>query len=183
MSHVHESAGFSIPREPRFHPRGSRGGGSNIAAGRVARQSSEMRGQGKAEHRGWSPASNALDGTSTPSMTGLGDGSWWEVDLGASLRVTSVNAELVDVPCPYWIIVSSVPLPAEPASLEASLAVACEYSRHTTGDGKWDVNKTAAIARYVRVQLEGTGESVPSCQSRWEMTRVPDGFVVEALGK
>jgi hypothetical protein len=132
--------------------------GANLAAGRIAAQSST-----------YAPASRAVDGNtdgdffhaSVTHTWGAETNPWWEVDLGSSTAINSIviwnrtdccKERLAD----YWIFVSDTPFTASdtPTSLR-------------TRAGTWSVHRTSqpdpasaigvsAQGRYVRVQLNAS---------------------------
>ncbi len=118
---------------------------------------------------GATDASNAVDGNTAGvytagalTHTGLDANAWWQVDLGASATVSSINiwgradccgSRLSD----YWVFVSDTPFgPADtPATLQSRAGT---YSSHQTVQPNPGAIVTipGAQGRYVRVQLSGT---------------------------
>ena len=134
----------------------------DVAVNKAATQSSTYQ-------PGFTGASKAVDGNTdgiyadgSLTHTNLDANAWWEVDLGASVTVSSIGiwnrtdccgSRLSD----YWVFVSNTPfLPTDtPTTLQNRAGT---YSSHQTTQP----NPSASIAvpsaqgRYVRVQLSGT---------------------------
>jgi hypothetical protein len=138
------------------------GGGSNLALGKTATQSSTIAGYATAG------ASSAVDGNldgnffdGSVTATNADLNAWWQVDLGASAVVSSVvvfnrtdccASRLND----FWVFISDTPFLATdtPATLQNRAGT---FASHQTAAP----NPSTTIAgpaqgRYVRVQLSGT---------------------------
>ena len=139
------------------------GGGSNLALGKTATQSSTLPG-----YTTTGPAAAVdgnIDGTFTDgsvTATNQDANAWWQVDLGASAAVSSVivwnrtdccGARLTD----FWVFVSNTPfLPTDtPATLQNRAGT---FSSHQTSapNPSTTIAANGAQGRYVRVQLTGT---------------------------
>jgi hypothetical protein len=137
------------------------GGGTNLAQGKSATQSSTLLGFAT------TGASRAVDGNTDGNFfngsvthTNLETNPWWQVDLGVSAIVNSVaiwnrtdccSDRLSD----YWVFVSDTPFgPADtPATLQNRVGT---FSSHqTTAPNSSTVNAAGTQGRYVRVQLAG----------------------------
>ena len=137
------------------------GATGNLALGRYAEQSSIA---------GASTADRAVDGNTngvwaagSVTHTDLAVNSWWQVDLGASGTISSINVwNRVDC-CGdrlsnYWVFVSDTPF--APSDTPLTLATRPQtWSRHQTSAPAPNTAITvpAVTGRYVRVQLDGTG--------------------------
>ena len=136
------------------------GGGANLAQGQPASQSSTLPGS--------PPASVAVDGNTDGSFgdgsvtaTNLDNNPWWQVDLGSSASINSINiwnrtdccgSRLND----YWVFVSNAPFAATDAP--GMLAGKVAFSSHQTTAPNPSVSiPVNAQGRYVRVQLTGPG--------------------------
>jgi hypothetical protein len=134
-------------------------GGTNLAQGKAATQSSTLPGYLT------SGASAAVDGNTDGSFfdgsvtaTNLDPNPWWQVDLGASAAVSSVviwnrtdccGSRLND----YWVFISDTPfLPTDtPSTLQGRPGT---FSSHqTTAPTPSTTIAAGAEGRYVRVQL------------------------------
>ncbi|MBZ5590850.1 MAG: discoidin domain-containing protein [Acidobacteriia bacterium] len=130
----------------------------DLAVGKKATQSSA----------GLAPASYAVDGNTdgnfndhSVSSTGNNANAWWQVDLGASVSISSITiwnrtdsgqTLLND----YWVFVSNTPFAAtdKPATLSKRAAT---WSSHQTTVPSPSATINAGVqGRYVRVQLTGT---------------------------
>jgi uncharacterized repeat protein (TIGR01451 family) len=137
------------------------GAGSNLAAGKLATQSSTLPGIATAG------AASAVDGNTdgqffdgSVTATNLDNNPWWQVDLGASAAVSSIviwnrtdccGSRLND----YWVFVSDTPfLPTDtPATLQFRAGTFA--SHQTTAPNPSIPIAAVAQGRYVRVQLSG----------------------------
>ena len=138
------------------------GGGSNLALGKTATQSSTIAGYATAG------ASSAVDGNldgnffdGSVTATNADLNAWWQVDLGASAVVSSVvvfnrtdccASRLND----FWVFISDTPfLPTDtPTTLQNRAGT---FSSHQTSPPNPSTTLAAAAqGRYVRVQLSGT---------------------------
>jgi hypothetical protein len=150
------SASFSLTNAPRA------GGGTNLALGKVASQSSTIAGAPSAA------AASAIDGNTdgafydgSVTATNLDTNAWWQVDLGASATINSIviwnrldccSSRLND----YWVFVSDTPfLPTDtPTTLQNRAGT---FSSHQTSAPSPSTTILGANeGRYVRVQLTGT---------------------------
>jgi hypothetical protein len=135
----------------------------NVAVGKAATQSSTLSGFGTT-----TVASSAVDGNTdgnffhgSVSHTNLETNAWWQVDLGASVTVSSVTVwnrtdccsdRLTD----YWLFVSNTPFLATdtPTTLQGRAGT---FSSHqTTFPNPSATIPVNAAGRYVRVQLSGS---------------------------
>jgi protocatechuate 3,4-dioxygenase beta subunit len=139
------------------------GGGSNLALGKLATQSSTLAGYAST---GPSAAVDGItDGNFTNgsvTATNADLNAWWQVDLGTSAAISSVvifnrtdccGTRLSD----YWVFISNTPfLPTDtPATLQNRAGT---FSSHqTTAPNPSTTITTGGVqGRYVRVQLTGT---------------------------
>ena len=133
-------------------------GGSNLAAGKSASQSSTYPGY---------PASLAVDGntdgvvshSSVTVTAGTDTYPWWQVDLGSSASVSSISVWNRTDCCgsrlgDYWVFVSDTPFSAAdtPATLQGRAGT---WSSHqtTAPSPSTSIPASGAQGRYVRVQL------------------------------
>jgi hypothetical protein len=143
---------FLVPPQPV--------GGTNLAQGKAASQSSTFPGYPTAV------AASAVDGNTdgnffdgSVTATNLDPNPWWQVDLGASATVNSIviwnrtdccGSRLND----YWVFVSDTPfLPTDtPATLQFRAGT---FSSHQTAAPNLSTTivTSGAQGRYVRVQL------------------------------
>jgi hypothetical protein len=136
-------------------------GGSDLAQGKAATQSSTLPGYpttGAAGAVDGNIDGNFFDGSVT--HTNLDTNAWWQVDLGGSSSIGSIvvwnrtdccGSRLND----YWVFVSDTPfLPTDtPATLQG---MAGTFSSHqTAAPNPSTVIAAGAEGRYVRVQLTG----------------------------
>jgi hypothetical protein len=137
-------------------------GGTNLAQGKAATQSSTLLGFAT------SGAGRAVDGTTDGNFfngsvthTNLDANAWWQVDLGASALVNSViiwnrtdccGTRLND----YWVFISDTPFSPNdtPATLQNRAGT---FSSHqtTAPSPSMTIPAGGAQGRYVRVQLNG----------------------------
>jgi hypothetical protein len=137
------------------------GGGSNLAQGKAATQSSTY-------PSATSGAAAAVDGNTdgnfssgSVTATNLDNNAWWQVDLGASTVVGAVviwnrtdccGSRLSD----FWVFISGTPFLSTdtPATLQNRAAT---FSSHQTAAPPPSITVAAngARGRYVRVQLTG----------------------------
>jgi hypothetical protein len=135
------------------------GGVTDLALGKPATASSEAFG---------GLASRAVDGdtngayfNNSLSHTDLATHNWWQVDLGASAPIGTVNVWNRTDCCPerlddFWVFVSDTPfdvsLPPEQQAVKPGV-----WSSHRTGSAPAVTTlKPAVPGRYVMVQLAGT---------------------------
>ncbi len=139
-------------------------GGTNLAQGKTATQSSTLPGYptaGAASAVDGNTDGNFFDGSVT--ATNLDPNPWWEVDLGATVTVNSVlvwnrtdccGSRLSD----YWVFLSNTPfLPTDtPANLQFQAGTqALHLFNAATPPGANIFGNVQA--RYVRVQLSNAG--------------------------
>jgi hypothetical protein len=138
-------------------------GGSDLAAGKAATQSSTYPGSASAG------ALSAVDGNTdgnfadgSVTATNLDNNPWWQVDLGGSTAIGSVviwnrtdccGSRLTD----YWVFISDTPFQAtdKPASLQNRAGTFA--SHQTTAPSPSTLVSAGAQGRYGRVQLTGAG--------------------------
>lgn len=134
--------------------------GSNLALGQTATESSAYPGSPAAG----AAVDNNTDGNfsnGSVTHTNLDTNAWWQVDLGASSGIASVNVWNRTDCCSsrlgdFWIFVSDTPFgPADtPATLQNRAGT---FSSHQTVAPNPSTNvPVGIIGRYVRVQLTGT---------------------------
>ncbi len=137
------------------------GGGSNLAIGRTATQSSTLGGtSGPAVAVDGNTDGNFFDGSVT--ATNPDPNAWWQVDLGASDTINSVTifnrtdccgSRLGD----FWVFISNNPFLATdtPATLQNRTGI---FASHQTSapNPSVTINTNGISGRYVRVQLSGT---------------------------
>jgi hypothetical protein len=136
------------------------GGGSNLALGRSATQSSTLGGSG---------ASLAVDGNTDGSFydgsvtaTNVDVNAWWQVDLGASAAINSVTifnrtdccgSRLSD----FWVFISNNPfLPTDTPGILANRAGTFASHQTSAPNPFVTINANGFSGRYVRVQLSDT---------------------------
>jgi hypothetical protein len=148
------------------------GGGSNLALGRTATQSSTL--------PGTTGASAAVDGNTdgaffdgSVTSTNADANAWWQVDLGATATISSVviwnrtdccSARLTD----FWVFASNTPFlnTDTPATLQ-NRAGTTAFHQTSAPNPSLSINLScppqaplcpgaAVQARYIRVQLSGT---------------------------
>jgi RHS repeat-associated protein len=158
---------------------------TNLAQGKTATQSSTLSG-----YSNDGPGS-AVDGNTDGNFwdnsvthTNYDTNAWWQVDLGSSQWVSTINIwnrtdccsdRLTD----YWVFVSDQPFLATdtPATLQSRVGT---WSSHqTTAPNPSTAITVGAEGRYVRVQLSGTNNlSLAEVQvwSGWNQTLGYDGF-------
>jgi len=137
------------------------GGGTNLALGRTATQSSTLSGS--------SGPSAAVDGNTdgaffdgSVTATNPDTNAWWQVDLGSSATINSITiwnrtdccgTRLSD----FWVFVSNTPFLATdtPATLQNRAGT---FASHQTSapNPSTTINVGGAPGQYVRVQLTGT---------------------------
>ncbi|MDT4981840.1 MAG: hypothetical protein QOG07_3719 [Pseudonocardiales bacterium] len=115
-----------------------------------------------------SPAAHAVDGNTSGSYgsgslshTDYNTNAWWQVDLGSSQQIASINLWnrtdcCADRATDYWVFVSSTPFDntLTPAQQAAQPGV---WSSHQSGTmGRPTQLPVATSGRYVLVQLAGT---------------------------
>ncbi len=97
------------------------------------------------------------------SIAGYGTSPWWQVDLGASASVSSIDIWgrtdcCVSFLSDYWVFISDTPFNAAdtPASLQTRVGT---WSSHQTSAPSPTsvIATTGAQGRYIRVQLTGAG--------------------------
>jgi hypothetical protein len=132
---------------------------SDLARGKLTSQSSTFPGYPSAS------AASAVDGNTdgnffdgSVTATNLEANAWWQVDLGASVPISSIvvwnrtdccGARLND----YWVFVSDNPF-VVPTDTPAILAAASMFSSHQTTAPSPSTTITANThGRYIRVQL------------------------------
>jgi len=133
---------------------------SNVAAGKIATQSSTLPGTPTANAAvDGHTDGNFFDGSVT--ATNLESTPWWQVDLGASTAITSMviwnrtdccGSRLSD----YWVFISDTPFqstdtPALLASRRGTFGI-----HQTAAPGPITTIPASTQGRYVRVQLSGT---------------------------
>ena len=139
------------------------GGGSNLALGRTATQSSTLPGypsDGPAAAVDGNTDGNFAHGSVT--ATNQDPNAWWQVDLGASASVSSIvifnrtdccGTRLTD----FWVFVSNTPfLPTDtPTTLQNRAGT---FASHQTvaPSPSTTIAVNGAPGQYVRVQLTGT---------------------------
>jgi hypothetical protein len=136
------------------------GGGSNLALGRPATQSSTYATAGPAAAVDGNTDGNFGDGSVT--ATNADPNAWWQVDLGSPAAISSVvvfnrtdccGSRLTD----FWVFVSNTPfLPTDtPATLQNRAGT---FSSHQTSapNPSTTILFNGAQGQYVRVQLSGT---------------------------
>jgi hypothetical protein len=137
-------------------------GGTNLAVGKTATQSSTLSGYAT------TGAASAVDGSTdglffdgSVTHTNADANAWWQVDLGASAAVSSIviwnrtdccGTRLGD----YWVFVSDTPfLPGDTPAILLNRA-GTFGSHQTTAPNPFTTIAAGAQGRYVRVQLTGT---------------------------
>lgn len=136
-------------------------GGTNIAIGKSASQSSTLAGYPSAV------ASSAIDGNTdgnffdgSVSHTNADANAWWQVDLGASASITSIaiwnrtdccSGRLSD----YWVFASNTPFAASDTPTTLQGRAGTWSSHQTTFPNPSTTIPVNAQGRYVRVQLSG----------------------------
>jgi hypothetical protein len=136
------------------------GTSQNMAEGKPATQSSTY---------GGGAASRAVDGNTdgdyvngSVTHTGENTNAWWEVDLGNSYSIDSIEIwnrtgsdKFVQRLNDFYVFVSDVPF--ESTDLMTTLAQGGVWSRHiTTAPDPSASLSVGAVGRYVRIQLTGT---------------------------
>ncbi len=151
------SASFSLTNNP------SAGGSTNLALGKLATQSSTLKGYPSAI------AASAVDGNAdgaffdgSVSTTDLDPSpAWWEVDLGASASISSVviwnrtdccGSRLDD----FWVFVSDTPFLATDTPATLQFRAGTFNSHQTSAPNPSTTINAGTQGRYVRVQLTGT---------------------------
>jgi hypothetical protein len=137
--------------------------GSNLSFGKAASQSSTLPGYPSAG------AAAAVDGNTDGNFasgsvthTNFGTNAWWQVDLGSSATVSSIQiwnrtdgstSRLSD----YWVFISDSPFSSAdtPATLQSRPGT---WSSHqtTVPNPSTTIAVGGARGRYLRVQLTGT---------------------------
>ena len=140
---------------------GTAAGGSNLAPGRTATQSSTLAGYATAA------AGAAIDGNTggnffdgSVTHTNSEANAWWQIDLGASANISSLEIFNRTDCCgerlgDYWIFISDTPFNSTdtPAGLQSRAAT---WSNHQTSAPDPSATIAAgAQGRYVRIQLSG----------------------------
>ena len=135
------------------------GGGSNLALGRTATQSSTLPGYLTAG------ATSAVDGNTDGTFT---DGSvtatnqdlnaWWQVDLGASAAISSVTVFNRTDCCgsrlgDFWVFISNTPFLATDTPGTLQNRTGTFASHQTSAPNPSATISVGANGRYVRVQL------------------------------
>jgi len=142
---------------------GSPQGGSNLALGAAATQSSTLAGYPTAV------PSSAVDGNTDGNFfdgsvthTNADQNAWWQVDLGSAATINSVviwnrtdccSSRLSD----YWVFVSNTPI--SPIDTPAALVIrpGVFSSHQTTAPNPFAAIPVGGVqGRFVRVQLNGT---------------------------
>lgn len=128
-------------------------------SGRKAEQSSNFANTTDADKAvDGNTAGNYTDGSI--SITGLDRNAWWQVDLGSSSEISSIDVWNRTDCCPerladYWVFVSDTPFaPADtPSTLQSRQGT---WSNHQTmAPSPSTTIPVNSKARYVRVQLAG----------------------------
>jgi hypothetical protein len=114
-------------------------------------------------------ASVAVDGntdgnfsSSSVTATNLDSNAWWQVDLGASTTVNAVTtwnrtdccgSRLSD----FWVFVSDTPFLATDTPAMLQNRAGTFASHQTSAPSPWATIRPGVQARYIRVQLSGSG--------------------------
>ena len=156
----------------------------NLALGKKTAQSSTYNIGSKSWHKSKVAVNGIVDGQGESKCTHTfrNEQAWWEVDLGATAKISSVKIwNRTDEPYdkgqprdffskrlfPFWLIISTRPLPrGDPSSsdpelnagtLDKALRVAESARRfdHSVRCTEWAC-PSSTVGRYVRIQLEDT---------------------------
>ena len=152
---------ISAPYASRLAEIGSLLPQKNLASGATATQLSTE--YGGVASRATDGNTNGNYSSSSVTHTGSAQYSWWDADLGAAAKVSSVEvynrdsygARLSD----YWVMVSDRPFTAGLSPTAQAAQSWVWSSRQTTQAGSPTTVTIPGgkIGRYVRVQLAGTG--------------------------
>ncbi|WP_309615028.1 alpha-L-fucosidase [Salinibacterium sp.] len=152
---------ISAPYASRLAEVGSLLPQKNLALGATATQTStEFSGTASRANDG---NTNGNFAANSVSHTGSGQYSWWDADLGAATRVSSVEVynrdSYGDRLSDYWVMVSDRPFTAGLSPTAQAAQSWVWSSRQTTQAGTPTTIPIPGgkIGRYVRVQLAGTG--------------------------
>ncbi|MCW2670975.1 MAG: parallel beta-helix repeat protein [Frankiales bacterium] len=131
----------------------------DVAVGKPATQSSTAFG---------SPAGHAVDGNTSGSYgagslshTDDNTNAWWQVDLGSSQQIASINLWnrsdcCADRASDYWVFVSDAPFDTSLTPAQQAAQPGVWSSHQTSTMGRPTQLPVAASGRYVMVQLSGT---------------------------
>jgi len=137
----------------------------NIALGKPVKQSSDAGADPK----------RAVDGNTdgefshgSASHTLRDINAWFEVDLGKSETIDSINIWNRTDCCgyclrDYWIFISDLPFKAEETATKLSMRPATWHQQNFAPNPKGVVKTVGAKGRYVRIQLPGDAKTLREC--------------------